>query len=155
MRPFPFFFLQSHSNPLNCDSSRYNNDYSDGESPQFGLEVHEICLININVLQCLAAKLLSDLQSSIWPLIDILSYLLVISFVLMLFKVDLMSLDHIVYPICNINDVISVCRVFADVQKLRIRFQLSKPIIVLIRQQLEIDISHASDEVFSIFMQKS
>lgn len=155
MLPSPFLLLRSHSSSSNFGSSTSRKSYANHQSPQLGLEIHEVGLVWVDILQGLIAKLFLELQTSIWTPINILPDLLVVMLALLHQCHYIVPLDDIVDPISQVHNIEGEWWVLADIDKLRSLLKLHQALKVLLWNFLEVYISQTSDEVLSIFVKQS
>jgi hypothetical protein len=92
--------------------------HADDQRAELGLQIHEVGLVCVYVLQGVVVELFAHLGGAIGTFADVLADLLVVVFAGLLLQEYLVALDHVVYPICQVDDVYCVGGVLADVDEL-------------------------------------
>lgn len=95
---------------------------------------------------------LAHFQRTLRLLVHVPSDLLVLLLGLELLDAELVPQAHVVHPVSQINDVVSILGVHAGVLEFWVRLELEKLLILGIRQVLEVNVDQSEDEVLASFV---
>ena len=129
--------------------------YPDDQSPDFGLDAHDVALVLVDFGEGLVDEIFLQLVALTPSFLFVGLDLIVITFAMSLVIAHFLALAHVVHPICQVHQVVGKVRVFADFFELLVVFQLQQIMVLLFRQVFEVYVGQPSDEILPVVVKES